>query len=304
MSRRGDAVDGVLVVDKPMGLTSNDVLQQLRRKLNAARGGHTGSLDPLATGVLPLCFGEATKFSQQVLDADKTYLTRARLGVRTSTSDADGETVAERAVPQGLDEYEIESVLAGFRGPQQQVPSMYSALKYNGTPLYVYARQGQTLPREARRIVVYELSLLGYERESLLLRVRCSKGTYIRTLVDDLGEELGCGAHVAELRREAAGAFTLDEALAPGEIKALDRDCARARLRPADRLLSDVASLNLDSRQALSISNGQAVTMLDSELDHYSGQCLFRLYAGERFLGLGEWNQGVVRPKRMVRTDT
>ena len=299
--RRGDAVDGVLVVDKPGGETSNRVLQQVRRKLNAARGGHTGSLDPLATGVLPLCFGEATKFAQQVLDADKTYLTRARLGVRTTTSDADGEPVQERAVPD-LSRGDIDAVLEGFRGEQKQIPSMYSALKYQGRPLYAYAREGRTVPREARTIQVRKLSLVDVDGDDLVLRVHCTKGTYIRTLVDDIGEALGFGAHVAELRREAAGPFTLEEAVGPADLEALARDELIEHLAPADRLVADLASVTLDEGRAVSISNGQAVTIPDSDGVPSPEGGLLRLYRGERFLGLGELNQGVVRPKRLMRT--
>ena len=299
--RRGDAVDGVLVVDKPGGQTSNGVLQQVRRKLNAARGGHTGSLDPLATGVLPLCFGEATKFAQQVLDADKTYLTRARLGVRTNTSDADGEPVQERPVP-ALSASELEAVLAGFRGEQKQTPSMYSALKYQGRPLYAYAREGRTVPREARTIHIRELSLVEIDGPDLVLRVQCTKGTYIRTLVDDIGEALGCGAHVAELRREAAGPFRLAGAVAPAELEDLSREELCERLVPADRLLTDLPGVTLDQAQAVSISNGQAVTIPGSGTGPSRDGALLRLYEGERFLGLGELNQGVIRPKRLMRT--
>lgn len=299
--RRGDAVDGVLVVDKPAGQTSNGVLQQVRRKLNAARGGHTGSLDPLATGVLPLCFGEATKFAQQVLEADKTYLTRARLGVRTTTSDADGEPVQERPVP-ALSDAAIEAVLARFRGEQKQTPSMYSALKYQGRPLYAYAREGRTVPREARSIHIHELSLVESDGDDLVLRVRCTKGTYIRTLVDDIGEALGCGAHVAELRREAAGPFSLLDAVTPDDMEAVSGDGLRARLLPADRLLAQLPVTTLDHEQAVSISNGQAVTIPDSGTGPSRDGSLLRLYEGDRFLGLGELNQGVIRPRRLMRT--
>lgn len=302
--RRGDAVDGVLVVDKPAGQTSNGVLQQVRRQLNAARGGHTGSLDPLATGVLPLCFGEATKFAQQVLEADKTYLTRARLGIRTTTSDADGEPVEERPLPEGLSGADVEAVLERFRGEQKQTPSMYSALKYEGRPLYAYAREGRTVPREARPIHIRELSLIDCEGGDLVLRVRCTKGTYIRTLVDDIGEALGCGAHVAELRREAAGPFTLADAVTPAELDGLSRDELRQRLVAADQLLSDVPRIDLDSAQAVSISNGQAVTIPASRSGPSPDGGLLRLYEGERFIGLGELDQGAIRPKRLMRTET
>lgn len=298
--RRGDDINGVLVLDKPAGMTSNAALQQVRRLLNAARAGHTGALDPLATGVLPLCFGEATKFAQRLLEADKTYRTVARLGQRTTTSDADGETVHERALPPALDTGAVESVLAPFRGSIEQVPSMYSALKYQGRPLYEYAREGRTVPREARPVRIDELTVLRLEGDELELRVRCSKGTYIRTLVDDIGEALGCGAHVAELRREQAGPFELAQALTLDDLEAMGREAARERLQSPDVLLADLPATVLDGPQAVSISNGQAVTISPSE-SAVDGLC--RLYDPDgRFLGLAEGAGEAIRPRRLMRT--
>ena len=297
--RRGDDISGVLVLDKPAGATSNAVLQQVKRLLNAARAGHTGALDPLATGVLPLCFGEATKFAQRLLDADKTYRTVARLGVRTTTSDADGEPVMERAVPS-LDAAAVEKVLAEFRGAIEQVPSMYSALKYQGRPLYEYAREGQTVPREARPVRIDELTVLRQEGSELELRVRCSKGTYIRTLVDDIGEALGCGAHVEELRREQAGPFELQQALTLEQLEDMGREAVRERLQAPDVLLADLPAAVLDQPRAVSISNGQAVTISASES---AGDGLCRLYdADGRFLGLAEGAGNTLRPRRLMRT--
>jgi tRNA pseudouridine55 synthase len=298
--RRGEDINGVLVLDKPAGMTSNAALQQVRRLLNAARAGHTGALDPLATGVLPLCFGEATKFAQRLLEADKTYRTVARLGQRTNTSDADGETVQERALPSALDTEAVESVLAPFRGVIEQVPSMYSALKYQGRPLYEYAREGRTVPREARPIRIDELTVLRLEGDELELRVRCSKGTYIRTLVDDIGEALGCGAHVAELRREQAGPFELAQALTLDDLENMGRAAAREWLQPSDVLLSDLPATVLDGPRAISISNGQAVTISPSE-SAVDGLC--RLYDQDgRFLGLAEGAGEAIRPRRLMRT--
>lgn len=299
--RKGRNISGVLVLDKPAGVTSNGVLQQVKRLYGAAKAGHTGALDPLATGVLPLCFGEATKFSQQLLDADKTYLTTARLGVRTTTSDADGEPVAERAVPADLEESVVEQVLAGFRGALEQIPSMYSALKYQGRPLYSYAREGRTVPREARPIRIHELTLVALEGADLTLRVSCSKGTYIRTLVDDIGEALGCGAHVAMLRREAAGEFTLEEAVTPQVLEGDDMDSLDQRLRPADRLLSTLPALEVSGEQAVSISNGQSVIIRAHSLPSEGGYC--RLYCSERFLGMGELDsEGILLPRRLMQS--
>ena len=299
--RKGRSISGVLVLDKPSGVTSNGVLQQVKRLYGAAKAGHTGALDPLATGVLPVCFGEATKFSQQLLDADKTYLTVARLGVRTNTSDADGEPVVERPLPPELDEAAVESVLADFRGAIEQVPSMYSALKYQGRPLYSYAREGQTVPREARPIRIHELAQVALNGADLTLRVRCSKGTYIRTLVDDIGEALGCGAHVAVLRREAAGGFTLDEAVTPDTLEGEGLAELDQRLKPSDLLLSSLPAIELSEEQAVSISNGQSVIIRAHSVPPGGGSC--RLYCSERFLGMGEVDpQGTVVPRRLMQS--
>ncbi|MEQ6886555.1 tRNA pseudouridine(55) synthase TruB [Salicola sp. Rm-C-2C1-2] len=296
--RRGDDINGVLVLDKPAEMTSKAALQQVRRLLNAARAGHTGALDPLATGILPLCFGEATKFAQRLLEADKTYCTVAKLGQRTTTSDADGEAVQTRAIPSTLDPAALEAALEGFRGAIEQVPSMYSALKYQGRPLYEYAREGQTVPREARSIRVDELTVLRLEGDELELRVRCSKGTYIRTLVDDIGEALGCGAHVAELRREQAGAFELTQALDLDELETMGRMAAHEHLLPPDVLLSDLPATVLEGERAVSISHGQAVTISGSEP---GGEGFCRLYdQDQRFLGLAEKAGDAIKPRRLM----
>lgn len=197
--RRGRDVHGVLLLDKPQGVSSNDVLQKVKRIFNANRAGHTGALDPLATGMLPICLGEATKFSQYLLDSDKRYRVIARLGERTDTSDADGNIVQTR--PVSFSQADLDSALESFRGETLQVPSMFSALKHQGRPLYEYARQGIEIAREPRPITVYELQFIRWQDNELELEIHCSKGTYIRTIIDDLGEKLGCGAHVIMLRR-------------------------------------------------------------------------------------------------------
>ena len=207
--RRGRDVHGVLLLDKPQGASSNDVLQKVKRIYNANRAGHTGALDPLATGMLPICLGEATKFSQYLLDSDKRYRVIAKLGQRTDTSDADGQVVEER--PLTFSDEQLAAALDSFRGETQQVPSMYSALKYQGKKLYEYARQGIEVPREARPITVYELLFIRREGDELELEIHCSKGTYIRTIIDDLGEKLGCGAHVIFLRRLAVSKYLTTE---------------------------------------------------------------------------------------------
>ncbi|EBY6507185.1 tRNA pseudouridine(55) synthase TruB, partial [Salmonella enterica subsp. enterica serovar Agama] len=206
--RRGRDIHGVLLLDKPQGMSSNDVLQKVKRIYNANRAGHTGALDPLATGMLPICLGEATKFSQYLLDSDKRYRVIARLGQRTDTSDADGQIVQERPVTFSAEQ--LASALETFRGDIEQIPSMYSALKYQGKKLYEYARQGIEVPREARPITVYELLFIRHEGNELELEVHCSKGTYIRTIIDDLGEKLGCGAHVTYLRRLTVSKYPVD----------------------------------------------------------------------------------------------
>lgn len=200
------SLDGVLLLDKPSGISSNQALQRVKWLFSAAKAGHTGSLDPLATGMLPICFGRATKLSQILLNDDKTYQVVAQLGVRTTTSDLEGEVVVERPVPD-YDHATLNAVLENFRGNIQQIPSMFSALKYQGQPLYKLARKGITIERPARSISIYQLNILSYQCQQLTLQVRCSKGTYIRTLVDDLGERLGCGAHVLKLRRISVNRF-------------------------------------------------------------------------------------------------
>ncbi len=209
MARRpkGRLVDGIVLLDKDTGMSSNFALQRVKRIYNAAKAGHTGALDPLATGMLPICLGEATKFSQHLLDADKRYLVTAKLGERTDTSDSDGEVVQTRPVEFSMTQ--LEEALEHFRGDSMQVPSMYSALKYQGQPLYKYAREGKEVPREARPIHVYELKFISLENDELTLDIHCSKGTYIRTIVDDLGEMLGCGAHVIMLRRTQVAGLSL-----------------------------------------------------------------------------------------------
>ena len=209
--RRGRDVHGVLLLDKPQGASSNDVLQKVKRIYNANRAGHTGALDPLATGMLPICLGEATKFSQYLLDSDKRYRVIAKLGQRTDTSDADGQVVEER--PLTFSDEQLAAALDSFRGETQQVPSMYSALKYQGKKLYEYARQGIEVPREARPITVYELLFIRREGDELELEIHCSKGTYIRTICEDVGRHLGCGAAMESLCRIASGAFKIEDAI-------------------------------------------------------------------------------------------
>jgi len=227
-------VHGVLLLDKPLGLSSNDALQKAKWLLRAEKAGHTGTLDPLATGVLPLCFGAATKFSQLHLDADKTYEAVARLGARTTTGDSEGEVIDARPVPQAID---IEALRLRFLGAQRQVPPMYSALKKDGKALYEYARAGEEVEREARDILVHELRIERPEPNVLRFVTQVSKGTYIRTLGEDMGEAIGCGAHLASLRRVATGPFTVDRCVTLAELEAMTEDERLAQLLPVDALL-------------------------------------------------------------------
>lgn len=295
------AVNGVLVLDKPRGMSSNQALQKVRWLLNAEKAGHTGSLDPLATGVLPLCFGEATKFSQYLLDADKGYETVAQLGVTTTTGDAEGEVLEERQVTVGREA--LEALLPRFRGEIEQVPPMYSALKKDGQPLYKLARAGEVVEREARSVTIARLELLAFEAPCATLAVSCSKGTYIRTLVEDIGRELGCGAHVAALRRTQAGPFglaqavTLDElvqAHAEGGNEALDRF-----LLPVDAGLEHWPLLQLSEHSAYYWLHGQPVRAPEAPK---FGMLRVQDHEG-RFIGIGEvTDDGRIAPRRLIRS--
>ncbi|WP_066709360.1 tRNA pseudouridine(55) synthase TruB [Curvibacter delicatus] len=245
-------VHGVLLLDKPLGLSSNQALQKAKWLLRAEKAGHTGTLDPLATGVLPLCFGAATKFSQLHLDADKTYETTVRLGIRTSTADAEGDVVATRPVNCSLGQ--VVEVLDQFMGPIRQVPPMHSALKKDGKALYEYAREGETVEREARDVVIHELELLEAQLQgdapSLRLRVTCSKGTYIRTLGEDIGETLGCGGHLVALRRIATGPFDVSQCVTLAELDTMEESERLSQLKPVDALLEGHAAVTLDPENA------------------------------------------------------
>lgn len=304
--RRGRDVHGVLLLDKPGGLSSNDALQKVKRLFNANRAGHTGALDPLATGMLPICLGEATKFSQYLLDSDKRYRVIARLGQRTDTSDADGNIVEERPVTFTAEE--LESALESFRGETQQVPTMFSALKYQGKPLYEYARQGIVVPREARPITVYELLFIRHEGLELELEVHCSKGTYIRTIIDDLGEKLGCGAHVSYLRRLAVSKYPVERMVTLENLMALRAqadeqgvDLATVLdplLMPMDSPASDFPVVNIQPVIAGYFKNGQPVRVAD-----VPSQGLVRVTEGDecKFIGMGEIDdEGRVAPRRLV----
>jgi tRNA pseudouridine55 synthase len=295
------AVNGVLILDKPLGMSSNQALQKVRWLLNAEKAGHTGSLDPLATGVLPLCFGEATKFSQYLLDADKAYETIALLGTTTTTGDAEGEVLEQREVTVGREA--IEAQLPRFRGDIEQVPPMYSALKKDGQPLYKLARAGEVVEREARSVTIARLEMLAFESPRATLAVSCSKGTYIRTLVEDLGRELGCGAHVAALRRTQAGPFQLHQSVtleelekvhAEGGNEALDRF-----LLPVDAGLEHWPLLQLSEHSAYYWLHGQPVRAPDMPK---FGMLRVQDHEG-RFIGIGEVvEDGRLAPRRLIRS--
>lgn len=242
------AVHGVLLLDKPLRLSSNDALQKAKWLLRAEKAGHTGTLDPLATGLLPLCFGAATKFSQVSLDADKGYRATLRLGQRTTTGDLEGEVVDER--PVDIDRARLDAALARFTGAIDQLPPMHSALKRDGKALYEYARAGQTVEREPRRVFIHAIDIVDWHDAVLVIDVRCSKGTYIRTLAEDIGEALGCGAHLTALRRSASGPLTLEGAVTLAELEALDEPARLALLRPVDALLADWPGLVLPVDEA------------------------------------------------------
>ena len=241
-------VDGIILLDKPHGFTSNAALQKVRWLLNAEKAGHTGSLDPLATGVLPLCFGEATKFSQYLLDADKGYETVAQLGVTTTTGDAEGDVIERRPVTVGR--AEIEALLPRFRGEIKQIPPMYSALKKDGQPLYKLARAGEVVEREARSVTIARLELLGLEGEQARLSVDCSKGTYIRTLGEDIGQALGCGAHLSALRRVRTGDFDVAQCTTLEALEALPEAQRVQALQPVEVLLGQSPHITLPSEEA------------------------------------------------------
>lgn len=239
---------GVLLLDKPLGLSSNDALQKVRRLLRAEKAGHTGTLDPLATGLLPLCFGAATKFSQLNLDADKAYVATLKLGETTSTADREGEVLQRR--PVAFDDAQLQAALQSLRGEIDQVPPMHSALKVDGKALYELARAGKEVERAPRRVHIHALELLSREGDTMQISVRCSKGTYIRTLAEELGERLGCGAHLSALRRTASGPLRLEDAVTLDQLHALSDAERLAHLRDPDLLLADCPQIRLDAEEA------------------------------------------------------
>lgn len=296
---RGREVHGILLLDKPQGITSNKALQKVKYLYHAAKAGHTGSLDPLATGMLPICFGEATKISNYLLNADKAYEVSCQLGVRTDSADADGIVIETREVPP-LNEARINEVLSGFKGEISQVPPMHSALKQNGVPLYKLAHQGIEVQREARQVTIYDLQLCQLASPSMSLKVRCSKGTYVRTLVEDIGEALGCGAHITALRRTQVGPFQ-DQGMVSMQTLEQYAETKQGQLDqcllPIDDGLSDWPAINLSANAGFYLQQGQAVF-----LPNISGQGYVRLYdVNQQFIGIGEiLSDGKIAPKRLM----
>jgi tRNA pseudouridine55 synthase len=290
------------VLDKPAGISSNDAVQQAKRLFGAQKVGHTGSLDPLATGVLPLCFGEATKFSQYLLNADKAYWTRIRLGVTTQTGDADGEIIAELDA-SNLTQEQVGSALREFVGEIEQIPSMYSALKHKGHPLYKLARKGINIERAARTVAIYSAELLQFSGVDIELRVNCSKGTYIRSLAEDLGSALGCGGHVSALRRLAAGPYELAQSMTLEQVAKIDDSQAlEALLLPVSSAVCSWPAVRLHEDTAHYVRQGQPVQVACAPTDGWVQ--IFELAEEDRFLGVGEiLTDGRVAPRRLVATN-
>lgn len=296
------ALDGVLLLDKPLGLSSNDALIRAKRLYLAKKAGHTGTLDPLATGLLPLCFGEATKFSQDLLEADKTYEATLRLGIRTTTGDAEGEAIDTREVT--CDEAAVQAALPAFLGDIIQVPPMYSALKRDGKPLYEYARAGQTVEREGRQVTILKLDMLACTLPDVTFRVTCSKGTYVRTLAEDIGEALGCGAHLVALRRTGVGVLTLDNAVTLDALSDATDSERDAWLQPVDALLSTFPMVRLDEDATRRFLHGQRLKLSELDISAEAANApRVRVYAAEgRLIGVAKQGEGVLAPERLVVT--
>lgn len=287
-----EPIDGVLLLNKPVGITSNAALQRAKWLLNARKAGHTGTLDPFADGLLPLCFGEATKFSAYLLESDKAYRAVLQLGVTTTTGDPEGDVLATREVRAGR--AEIEAVLPRFTGEIEQVPPMHSALKHQGRPLYEYARAGIDIERPPRRVRISALEMVSCDLPHVVLDVRCSAGTYVRTLAQDIGAALGCGAHLTALTRTAAGGFTLAQAHGMAELEALDAVHRHALLLPADSLVAHLPAAQLEDADAAALRQGRTVAHV------LPADGLTRVYAGAAFIGLASASAGSLTPRRLV----
>jgi tRNA pseudouridine55 synthase len=291
------SIDGVLLLDKPLGFSSNQALQKVKWLFQAAKAGHTGTLDPLATGVLPICIGEATKFAQYLTDADKTYVAQVKFGVTTTTGDAEGEVLETKPIAFG--EAELVSVLVQFMGEISQVPPMYSALKHEGKALYTYAREGVEIERQARIVHIKKINLISYAKGLAEISVTCSKGTYIRTLAEDIGNQLGCGAHLIALRRTATAGYDISQTISIEALENLTQAQRDQLLLPVDSAIEDIPKVVLHTEAAYYLLQGQAVwqpgKIPDSDLRLYNEQ--------QQFIGLGYLqSDGKIAPKRLLQT--
>jgi tRNA pseudouridine55 synthase len=295
-------IDGVVLLDKPAGMSSQGAVTAVKRAFNAEKAGHTGTLDPMATGLLPICLGEATKYSQDLLNADKTYIAQVKFGQRTDTGDAEGHIIEELPLPVFVDVQTmtaaLDSLLSAFTGPISQVPPMYSALKRDGKPLYEYARAGIEIERASRNITIYAIRWTNIQWPEATLEVSCSKGTYIRVLAEDIGNALGCGAHLVGLRRTEVGHLTLEQSF---DIEAIQKNVldSASYILPVDSLLQTLPHLTVDEQQAKRLEMGQRVP-----LNMPSIEALVRIYrataAPHNFIGTADWRSGVLHPKRLI----
>lgn len=300
--QRGRDVHGIILLDKPLGMTSNAALQAVKRLFQARKAGHTGSLDPLASGLLPLCLGEATKMSSFLLDADKAYTGRCKLGVRTRSADAEGDIIETRPVPV-LSEAQVKAMFSQFIGEIEQIPPMHSAIKHQGQPLYKLAHQGIEIERKSRLVNIYSLNLLTMRDDELEFELQCSKGTYVRTLAEDFGQELGCGAHLSALRRSQVGPFELDKSVTLEELQHVAADQGFAGLEqyllPMDTALSHWPAVRLTDNSAYYVRQGQPVLVSQAPANGW-----VRLFAEQDdFIGVGQiLDDGRVAPRRLVKT--
>ena len=300
--RMAQRIDGVVLLDKPSGMSSQSAVTSVKRLLHAEKAGHTGTLDPMATGLLPVCLGEATKYSQDLLDADKAYLAQLRFGIQTDTGDAQGQIIAEKSTAEVVDNAMaktlIDAILPHFIGDIQQVPPMYSALKRDGKPLYEYARSGIEIERAARRITIYSIKLLNVQWPVIDIEVHCSKGTYIRVLAEDMGHALGCGAHLIGLRRTMVGHLSLAQS---ASLESLQHSAPQ--ILPVDALLQTLPELTVDDIQAKRLEMGQRVPCAVNIATQWANS-LFRIYRSQalpqNFIGTADWRSGVLHPRRFI----
>ncbi len=288
-------ISGVLLLDKPLGYSSNQALQKIKLLYQAAKAGHTGTLDPLATGLLPLCFGEATKFAHFLTDADKVYIATVKFGITTNTGDAEGQVLSVKDV--NISKMQLEQVCSQFLGVISQVPPMYSALKHEGKAMYEYARAGVEIERAARAVTIHNIEINAFDRDVATITVKCSKGTYIRTLAEDIGAQIGCGAHLIGLRRTATANYHINQAITIEQFEAMSEAQRALLLMPADSAVAHLPAITLDVDSAFYLQQGQAIL--------HSGNIpegLIRLYNEQgEFLGLGEQqSDGKIAPKRLI----